>query len=119
MKKILFAAMAAALFPALAGAEYVCRATYFPYVENTVPGRLRVRLSASSSCTSTQAIWFCDNRAVGDRATCADTRYEPAELLALFQQAARAADSRQIAFAGTTTCSNGASGCGYYLEFSE
>jgi hypothetical protein len=123
MKKVLYAALAVMLLPAMAGAEYVCRAAYFPYVQNTAPGRLRGRFTASPSCVgATRTVWFCDNRFVSSGATCAGVagRYDSPELLALFQQVAHAADSQQIASAATTTCSDGtALGCGYSVDFGE
>jgi hypothetical protein len=123
MKQVLYAALVAMMLPAAAGAEYVCGAAYYPYVQNTVPGRLRVRFTASPSCTgASRTLWFCDNRFVISGTTCAGPtgRYDSAELLALFQQAARAADSQQKATAAITTCSDNVTvGCGYSVDFGE
>jgi hypothetical protein len=120
MKKVLYAALAVMMLPAMAGAEYVCRAAYFPYVPNTAPGRMKVRFTSAPSCAGTsRTLWFCDDRFVTSGTTCG-TRYDSPELLALFQQVARAADSQQIVSAATITCSDGITpGCGYYVDFSE
>ena len=124
MKRVLLAALVAvALAPASAMAEYVCRANYFGHVPSTTPGRMKVRLSTGASCTGTiRTLWFCDNRFPGGAASvCAvdGLRYDREELLAIFQQVVRAADSQQVLFASTTTCADGTAGCGYAVDFGE
>jgi hypothetical protein len=119
-RAFLTAILAFAFLPATAMAEYVCRANYFPG-NTSVPGRIRVNFTSLADCAgTTRQLWFCDNRYVGPSSSCAVSglRYDKDEILALFQQLVRAADSQQSVSASTTGCSDGVtSGCGYAVDF--
>jgi hypothetical protein len=114
MKRLILTAglMFALLAPASAFASYVCETGYFPS-----PGRVRTTLTTDPNCVgTTTTLWFCE--ATNTSSLCASgLRYQVSELTNLHSQLARAADSQQVVFHGTTTCSNGAAGCGYYILF--
>lgn len=114
-RRVLTAALFVALLaPASAFASYVCDATYYP---NTP--RVRLILTSGTNCTgATQTVWFCDP--TSSATSCASgsfARYEMPELVGLHGQLARAADTQQAVFLGTTTCVGGGSGCAYYVNF--
>ena len=116
MKRLIVSAalFLAVLAPASSFASYVCDATYYPGL-----ARVRAFLTSGTNCSgTTQTLWFCEPTSTST--SCANGsafRYQVPELVNLHSQLARAADSQQSVFSGTTTCVGGASGCGYYINF--
>ena len=104
--------LAVLVAPALAAADYVCSAAYFP-------GTARARLITSSgpSCTgTTTTYWICD--AAGSSTSCGYFSYTAEELQNLHASLARAADTQQSVTVGLTTCRSGGAGwCFYYASF--
>lgn len=114
----LLSVLAVVAAPTAAFADYVCGVSAFPG-STTLPYRIRVTLSTGTSCTGTvSTLWFCE-KGVGTSPSCAvdSLRFEKPELNALYGQLGRAADSQQLVYPSTTTCSDGSSGCGYSVDF--
>lgn len=118
----LLSALAVLAVPTLASADYVCSVAQFPG-NPTLAYRVRVVFSSSASCTgTTTTLWFCEKGVNSAQSSCvSDTlRFEKPELIEMYGQLVRAADSQQQVTRATSTCGDGSGSvtCGYYVDFS-
>lgn len=111
------ALLIALLAPTSAFASFVCETAYFPGSN----ARLRTTITSGASCTgATQTLWFCEPTNTSSSCAIAFARYSVPELLGLYDQLGRAADSQQSVVPGLTTCTGtGSVTCGYYVSFGQ